>query len=173
MKKLNKLNVGCGKDIKKGYINLDSVRLPGVDMVYNLNKFPWPFENDFFEEVYCSHILEHLDDIIKVMEELHRITKKEGIIRIKVPPFPSYGAVSDPTHKRFFTYFTFDYFTRKGMEWYSKAKFKILKREFVFSWNKWLNWISIFININPRFYQRFFASILPCNELYVELQPIK
>ena len=171
--KEKKLNLGCGKDIKDGYINVDSVKLPGVDIVHDLNKFPWPFKDDEFDEVYASHILEHLKDTLKVMEELHRITKKTGVIKIKVPLVPGPAAFSDPTHRSFFTYFTFDYFTGKRGDWYSRARFKIIKRKFVFSWNKWLNWISFFINLFPVVYQRFFAALLPSNELYIELQPIK
>jgi len=42
MKKSTKLNIGCGKDIKEDYVNLDSVKLPEVDVVHNLDKYPWP-----------------------------------------------------------------------------------------------------------------------------------
>ena len=62
---MKKLNLGCGKKILKGYINLDCVKFPGVDKVHNLNKYPWPFKDNEFDEIYCDNILEHLDGIIK------------------------------------------------------------------------------------------------------------
>ncbi len=127
-----KLNLGCGRDVKKDSINLDSVKLKGVDKVHNLNKFPYPFKNNYFDEVIAYHILEHLEDLIRVMEELHRICKKDAIIHIKVPYFRYHGAYQDPTHRRFFTLDTFDYFTEKsGYNYYSKAKFEIIKRELI------------------------------------------
>lgn len=49
-----KLNLGCGKDIKDGYINLDVRYIKGVDVVCNLNSFPYPFQNDVFDEIYCN-----------------------------------------------------------------------------------------------------------------------
>lgn len=64
---MKKLHLGCGEDIKEGYINLDFLKMDGVDVVHNLNKFPYPFEDNQFDEVYASHILEHLDDLAKVM----------------------------------------------------------------------------------------------------------
>ncbi|HPC10341.1 MAG TPA: class I SAM-dependent methyltransferase, partial [archaeon] len=65
-----KLNIGCGKKILKGYINLDVVKLPGVDIVHDLNKYPWPFKDNYFDEIYADNVLEHLDDIIKPIEEI-------------------------------------------------------------------------------------------------------
>jgi hypothetical protein len=171
---MKKLNLGCGKDIKDGYVNLDSVKLPGIDIVHNLDKYPWPFKNNEFDEIEGYMILEHLDSIIKPLEEIWRISKNKAIIKIKVPLFPSIYSVSDPTHKQFFTYFTFNYFTENdNLNYYSKARFNILQRGFRFSWNKFLNFPSIFMNRFPKLYSRYLSSILPCNELYVELEVVK
>lgn len=174
MDNLKKLNIGCGKDIKKGYVNLDSIKLAGIDVVHDLNKYPWPFKSNTFDLVECNMILEHLDSIVKPLEEIYRISKLQGKIIIKVPFFPSVYAMTDPTHKQFFTYFTFDYFTlQDNMNYYSKARFKIIKRKIVFSWNKYLNVVAIPINWFPKFYSRYLSFILPSNEIYVELETIK
>ena len=77
---MKKLNVGCGDDIKEGYTNLDFVKLGGVDVVHDLNKFPWPFKDNTFDRVYASHVLEHVDDLIKIMKEIQRISKNITII---------------------------------------------------------------------------------------------
>jgi len=66
MKKI--LDVGCGTAKVKGAIGLDIAPLPGVDVVHDLNKFPWPFENGTFDEIYMLDVIEHLDDTIGVME---------------------------------------------------------------------------------------------------------
>jgi predicted SAM-dependent methyltransferase len=48
---MNKLNLGCGKDIRKGWTNLDCVNLPGVDIVHNINYLPLPFNDNEFDEI--------------------------------------------------------------------------------------------------------------------------
>ena len=40
---MKKLNLGCGNDIRQGYINLDVAELDGVDVVWDVNKLPLPF----------------------------------------------------------------------------------------------------------------------------------
>jgi predicted SAM-dependent methyltransferase len=72
---MKKLNLGCGKKIKKEYVNLDLYPLPGVDVVADINK-PLPFENDTFDEVLTEHVLEHMVELDPLLGELHRITKK-------------------------------------------------------------------------------------------------
>lgn len=171
---MRKLNFGCGTDIKEGYVNVDIVKLPGVDIAYNFNEFPYPFKDNWFDKIYTSHVLEHLDDLPKVMKELKRISKKGAKIVIRVPHFSCGVSYRDPTHKRLFSYFTFDYFTEECF--YGLPKFKIIRRKLNFTrWafpflNKVFNPI---ININPAIYERFFCWILPCSECLFQLEVIK
>ena len=85
--KMKKLNLGCGTDIKKGYVNLDSAKLPGVDVIHDINKTPWPFKDNEFDELYCSHVLEHVDDLIKTLNEIKRVCKKNAKIILRLPHF--------------------------------------------------------------------------------------
>src|SRR3989339_787058 len=125
-----KLNLGCGRDIRKGYVNLDSAPLKGVDAVHDMDKFPYPFKDNQFTEVIANHVLEHVQNLMKVMQELSRICKPNAIIKVRVPFYHSHGAFQDPTHKIFFTMDTFDYFTHSTFfDYYAKAKFVIVKRE--------------------------------------------
>lgn len=73
-----KFNLGCGNNIKKGYINLDKRQL-------DLNKYPYPIDDESADEIYLSHVLEHLEDMYKCIEECYRILKKDGKLIIKVP----------------------------------------------------------------------------------------
>jgi len=170
---MKKLNLGCGKDIKKGYINLDFMKQPGVDIVHNLNKFPWPFKDNEFDEVYASHVLEHVDDLIKTMEEIRRISKPEAKIKIRAPHFSCGVSYRDPTHKRLFSYFTFDYF-EKGE--YNLPRFKISKKKLNFtrlSFTFFNPIVNPFINLSPSIYERFLCWIFPCSEVLFELRVIK
>lgn len=172
---MKKLNLGCGKDIKKGYINLDSVKLKGIDVVHNLEKYPWPFKKDEFDEIYCDNVLEHLSDIIKPVEEIWRISKSKAKIIVKVPIYPSIWAYSDPTHKSAYTFITFNYFRpNDSLNYYSKARFLIKKR--IINFHKYLKPFEFFFNLSEKmqkFYYFFLSMIIPARQLYFELEVIK
>ncbi len=171
---MKKLNLGCGEDIRKEYVNLDFIELDGVDVVHDLNKFPYPFKDNEFDEVYSSHVLEHIEDLVRVMGELKRICKPSAKIVLRVPHFSCGVNYMDPTHKRLFSYFTFDYF--KGTWFYDLPSFEILSRRLNFtrtsftSLNKFLNPL---INVNPSIYERFFCWMLPCSECLFTLGVVK
>ena len=74
---VKKLNIGCGKDIKKDYINLDKAKAPGVDVIHDIDQYPWPFEDNYFDEVYGRDVIEHVKDLFKAMMEIKRICKDE------------------------------------------------------------------------------------------------
>lgn len=59
-----------------------------------------PFEDEKFDGVYCSHVLEHIENPDKMLSEIKRVLKKEGIIVLCVPNFSFKRFYSDPTHKR-------------------------------------------------------------------------
>jgi len=95
-----KLNLGCSSDVKEGYVNIDICNPWGLDIiVHDLNKTPYPFEDNTFDEVYASHIIEHLNDFHKTIMELHRICKPHAKIIIKAPFFASTKYFGDPSHK--------------------------------------------------------------------------
>lgn len=176
---MKQLNLGCGKDIRKGYVNLDMYPLEGVDVVADIEK-KLPFENDTFDEIFTAHVFEHMADLNALLSELHRITKKDGVIKIFVPHFTNFGAYTDPTHKRFFGYFTMDYYTDKNeMNFYTPVRFNIRKKKLFFYFtktsrysfeNKPLTWL---VNLAPLVYERFFCWIIPAQEVYYEIEPVK
>jgi SAM-dependent methyltransferase len=130
-----RLNLGAGSDLKEGWINHDIVQLPGIDVVHDLNNFPWPWDDNSIDEIYMKDVLEHLPDTIRVMEEIYRICKPGAKIYIAVPYWNSYEAVTDPTHKSYFNEFTFDFFDPgkrrcRTRPYYTNARFKIVKLGF-------------------------------------------
>lgn len=108
---MNKLNLGCGHDVRLGWINLDSAALAGVDVVHNIEAFPWPFSDGYFDEIYAKDILEHIE-YIDVLREGLRILKPGGRFMIRVPHFTSVDNYVDPTHKKMFSIQTFDFFVK-------------------------------------------------------------
>lgn len=104
-----KINLGCGENIKKGWVNVDKKLLKGVDIQHDLNVFPYPFKDNSADLILLDNVLEHLDSVIDVMHECHRIIKPIGTIRIVFPYHKHPVAWSDPTHKRALTKEVFEF----------------------------------------------------------------
>lgn len=168
---MQKLNVGCGKDIRKGYLNLDVVKLPGVDVVHDLQFFPWPFEDSQFDEIQIINVLEHLPDTIATLEELHRISKPGANVTVRVPFWNSPDMLADPTHKKSFSERTLNFFDPeypecKDRPYYSTARFKIQKK---FCYIK----LFFYIKVGQRFFTAplfFFARYLGSIVWVIEFQ---
>ena len=169
-----KLNIGCGPDIRAGYVNMDAVPLPGVDVRHDLNCLPWPFADDTFDEVYASHVLEHVADLTQTMAEIRRICRPGARIQIRVPHFSCGVSHRDPTHRRLFSYFTFDYFTDACF--YGLPAFKIVQRRLNYTRlaMTFLNPIlNPLLNLSPELYERLFCWMLPTAEVICELEVAK
>jgi ubiquinone/menaquinone biosynthesis C-methylase UbiE len=101
-----RLDLGCGQNCKVGedgvkFTGVDYVKCDGVDIVHDLTKFPYPFEDSSVDEVFTSHFLEHLDgpERIQFFTEMYRIMKPGGKMTHIHPYYKSVRAIQDPTHK--------------------------------------------------------------------------
>ena len=174
---MRRINLGCGRDVRPGYVNADRVPLSGVDVVLDLES-PLPFRDGAFAEVYSSHVLEHVDRFLPLMGELHRVCAPGGRLRLYVPHLSFFGSYTDPTHRRFFGYHSFDYLADEGdFNFYTPVRFRIVERRICFYWinntrrrvnGRLLTWA---INRVPLLYERFLCWMLPANEVYFELEP--
>lgn len=119
------LDIGCGKNKSPGAIGIDRVALPGVDIVHDLNSFPYPFDDGSFDEIHITHVIEHLDSITRTMEEIHRLAKPGAKVVIITPHYSDLQSWNDPTHKWHLTTYSFRYF-EEGYEssYYSTANFE-------------------------------------------------
>lgn len=125
-----RLVLGCGHATQEGWLNHDMIALPGVDVVHDLRRFPWPFEDGQFDEVLMKDVLEHLPDTIATMEELYRITVPGAEVHVTVPYWNSLVATGDPTHVKFFNEYSFEFFDPtkwqcKERPYYSSARFYV------------------------------------------------
>lgn len=110
------------------------------------------------------------------MKELHRICVKNAEIRIIVPYFTSVGAHQDPSHKRFFSWKTFDYFEKEnGLCFYGLELFKIRHRELRIFISRPIigKFLSRMFTHNPLIYERFFAYVFPATEIEYQLKVVK
>lgn len=95
------LDIGCGKNKKQGYIGVDRIKFDGVDVVLDIGKDGWPWEDESVDGVYSSHVVEHLDSNERVhfVNELYRVLKKGCQAQIITPHWASCRAYGDLTHK--------------------------------------------------------------------------
>jgi predicted SAM-dependent methyltransferase len=92
-----KLNLGCGGDLKPGWINVD-LALESLPMVnaetaptfinYDLRR-QIPLNENSCELIYSSHFFEHLEysDSLRLLRQCYHLLKPDGIFRISLPDF--------------------------------------------------------------------------------------
>jgi SAM-dependent methyltransferase len=103
-----KLNLGSSDATLRGFINVDIVPGPGIEVADLTKTWPWPESS--VDYVRASHIIEHLPDKIFTMNELWRVLKPCGRADIAVPTTDGPGAFQDPTHVSFWNRRSFLYY---------------------------------------------------------------
>jgi len=97
-----KLDLGCGKNKKPGFIGVDVMKFDGVDVVHNLGdpSWAWPWSDNSVEEVHASHFIEHLKpgERQHFANELFRVLKPGATATIITPHWNSPRAYGDLTH---------------------------------------------------------------------------
>jgi SAM-dependent methyltransferase len=165
------LHLGSGTRPREGALNVDRVQLPGVDVVWDLNTYPWPFATGVWRRVLAYHVLEHLDNLVQAVSELHRILAPGGTAEVRVPHMAGAGAWNNPTHRHFFTRSTFDYFKRGHHYSYSfDFAFSDVQCRGVFGVGR-SACLNAFMNplVNTRLYDRWLWKLIPCAEVHIVL----
>lgn len=168
------LNLGCGRKRLQNAINVDLVMEVKPDVVHDLNQTPWPFDENEFAEVYANDVIEHCSDIVVIMDEIHRVCRDGAIVRITTPHFSSANAFTDPTHRHFFSYFSFDYFTGEHeFDFYSDRRFRRRKSQIFFHPTLVNKVVWRLANRYPHAYEHRWAWLFPAWFLSFELEVVK
>jgi len=168
------LNLGSGARPVPGAVNLDSSPAANPEVLHDLARRPWPFADDTFEEILGYDILEHLDDVVGFMEEVHRIGRPGAILRLTVPHFSSANSWRDPTHVRAFAHGTLDYFTEgHPFSFYSKVRFARLRTTLQFHPSLTSRVVQRLANRWPTAYEDRWAWVFPAWFIYYEFRVIK
>lgn len=110
-----RIDLGCGGRKQEGFIGVDLRPLKGVDIVQDLEEFPWKEIPDACASlVMASHLVEHINPakfgFVKFMDEVWRILKPGGQFMISNPRAGTEGFYQDPTHINNVTEVTWKYF---------------------------------------------------------------
>lgn len=185
------LDLGCGQHKTPGAIGIDLIPGSQADIIYNLEIYPWPLADNSFERVVCKHIVEHVTDLVRFMEEVHRVSRNGAVVEIVTPHFTNRYSFADPTHVRHMAWLSLDYFTggyapsdltlcERALElrhpipsFYSPSRFRLRSR--LLDFGRPFRWLGVqwLANRFPDFYELYLAFIFPARDIYVVLQVVK
>lgn len=120
-----RLNLGCGAKRLDGYLNVDKFGAP--DLQFDLETFPYPWDDNSVAEIEMHHVLEHLgqqtETYLKIIKELYRICQQGAKVRVTVPHHRSDRFFHDPTHVRAITPIGLSMFSKQlNREWQAQGK---------------------------------------------------
>ena len=114
------MNVGCGRDYKHGWINIDISPHVSTDFLMDIRKDLLPAKDRTVDEIYISGVLEQIgsnDELLHAINECYRVLKDGGRMIVIVPNARYAIAHRDPMDVRKFTPETFAYFERSSQEY--------------------------------------------------------
>ncbi len=171
------LDVGCGINKRPGSIGIDRNPSTAADVICDLDHFPYPFADRAFDELYAIHVIEHVTDVIRTMEEFHRLVRPGGLIRIETPHYTDFSSFCDPTHKHHLTSYSFRYFgeNNAGFGYYSSVRFRERKVEVKLLQLWRLLGFEFLVNHVPRFrrfWEHYLCFVIRGKVLIFELEPL-
>lgn len=140
------------------------------------------------DEIHSISFFEHIDNFEFLMVEIYRVLKVEGIMSLFVPHFSNPYHYSDYTHKRFFGFYTFYYFskkqnklTRKVPTFYNNCNFEVVSQTLCFTSpfatiKRFKKILGKFINANILFqevYEGHLSNLFSCYGMEIKLKAIK
>jgi SAM-dependent methyltransferase len=158
---LRVLDVGCGLNKFPGAIGIDRIEGTRADVLCDLDCYPYPFRSDTFDGVRAVHVIEHVGDVIRTIDEFHRLLRSGGELYIATPHYTDFSSFCDPTHRWHLNSFSLRYFgaDNAGFGYYSKSRFRerSVRLRLLALW-RWLGFEAL-VNASPRF-RRFWEHYL-------------
>jgi len=160
------LDVGCGQRKLPGATGMDKSKISGVNIVHDVNKTPWPLEDNSFDIVLFNQSLEHIEDVSSALEEARRVLKVRGRLVIQVPYFRSVDAFA-ATHTHFFS--------TRALETIPDLSLNFKVLGFWCGWphksrNPLRQFFKNFIHRFPDFYDKYLSILIPIECLTWELE---
>jgi hypothetical protein len=129
-----------------------------------------------FDRIYMSHIIEHVRDVNRTMEEVHRVARDGADVYVVTPHFSSHNSYTDPTHVRHLAARSFQYFTGNDFATFagSQAAFSIEHVELVFGKNFLLDGLGrLLARLKIEWYERHAAWIFPAQDIHCRMRVSK
>ena len=166
------LDMGCGPAKWPSAIGIDHKAYTNVDVVWDLERLPWPLPENSFDAILCRDSLEHVENIVGTMEEFHRLLQPGGRVIIVTPHVAHPSSFLDPTHKHHFTLGTFDYFTGDiSYPKYSDRQFRMITKGFTFPHALALG--KLLASWSTARYEKYYAHRWPPHQMFFVLEAVK
>jgi SAM-dependent methyltransferase len=172
------LDVGCGINKYPGAIGIDRIAGTRADVLGDLDRFPYPFRDNSFDEVRAIHVIEHVADVIRSMEEFHRLLRNGGTVFIATPHYTDFSSFCDPTHRWHLNSFSFRYFgaDNAGFGYYSRCRFieKSVHVKLLAFW-RWLGFeflVNQFLRFR-KFWEHYLCFVVRGKVVEFRLQAVK
>jgi SAM-dependent methyltransferase len=167
------LDVGCGSSKTPGAVGIDISADTDADVVHDLNVFPYPLEDESFDEILLQDVIEHVAEPIRVFEELHRIARPAARLQLRTPHFSSALAYGDPTHCHYFSTMAIRSLAEPGFAHYTHVRFRIVH----VSLDMWLPFRAVGLgalaNRAPDTYEKYLAFRFPAMNIRAEFEVVK
>jgi SAM-dependent methyltransferase len=165
------LDLGCGKHKHPQAVGADRNSASQADVLCDLNRFPYPFRDDSFDEIHLNHVIEHLEDVVAVVAEIWRVARHGARVLIGTPHFSSIHSYTDPGHRQRLARGSFDQ-ARKDLP--PPRRIEVVRKEIRFHRRFFWSWPARLIyRVSPNKYEKFFAFVFPARELVFELRIVK
>ncbi len=171
------LDVGCGRNKRPGAIGVDCNSDTAADALADINGGRLPFRDGVFDRVELIHVIEHVENVVQTIEELHRVLKPGGVLHMETPHYTDFSSFCDPTHRWHLNSFSFRYFTEEGgFSYYSRSRFrqKSLHVKLLNLW-KMLGFEFLVNRSRPfrKFWEFYLCYIIRGKAMVFELEAVK
>jgi ubiquinone/menaquinone biosynthesis C-methylase UbiE len=172
------LDVGCGINKAPGAIGIDKNQSSGADVICDLDQFPYPFRDGSFDRIQAIHLIEHVGDVLRTMEEFYRLVRDGGTVFVVTPHYTDFSSFCDPTHRWHLNSFSFRYFgdNHGGYAYYTEAKLRET-RVFVKLLRFWrLTGFEFLVNKSRRFrlfWEHYLCYVVRGKVMEFEFQVVK
>lgn len=170
------LDIGCGQNKFPGAMGIDHAAASEKDLAHNLEHFPYPLESNAYDVILLRNVIEHIHNIIGLMQEIHRVGSNGADVVISTPHFSSLYSYQDPTHVRHLAYDSMDYFTEdtKHANFYTNSRFQLVDKRIDFGRSFPFSYVAKgLFGLSKHKYEKHFAFILPANQLHFHLRVVK
>lgn len=124
------LDIGCGRNKRPGTIGIDCNPRSAADVLADLDREGLPIRSGTIRSVDLIHVIEHVGSVVGTLEEIHRVLRPGGRLRIETPHCSDASSFADPTHRWHLNSFSFRYFTEpSGFDYYSRCRFRLVRLE--------------------------------------------
>lgn len=188
---MRKLDIGCGQAKEPGAIGLDINSATHADALADVSGAPLPVRPGSFDQIFIRHIIEHVDDPLRFMEELHMAARDGGEIEGITPHFSNPCSFADPTHRHHFSILFLNFFREEetgrsggwrlwanrflecyypAITFYTQARFEIIERKITFCrLHRWMG-VAWFANRFPEIWEFHLSGIFRARDIFFRLR---